>query len=320
MTQHSLPLEATPAYQAIMSPQQDTNLVFVSNILLGASFTYSAIQMNIVLAIIKSVQRLKNATGFRMSIRDFCKDTSNHNIKSEIKKEIHSLLSQPLHIPMGETGEDWLKINFISSAEYNSKEGFVEFGIDRKIMPLITNLTSEFTALNIVELFKVRSKHSKKLGMQLSRFRSTGVLRMSVEELKRKLGVSEKYAKFNDLKKGILEVAQKDFRNTSLSFDLKFHKVPGSAKIKTIEFILIDRTPLEKAITNEVHEKALKSLTDLEIRPKEARIIVLQVPLQEINRTIWGIKRNIQKIKFEGQTIEPGAYSWATFRNKYSLF
>ncbi len=316
--QTTLDLESSVAYQAIIAPTQDTNLIFVSNILLGSSLKYSAVQMNILFIMISNIQKFAKSNYFKISTRDFCKKTGNHNIKSEIAKEIQSLLSKPIHVPLPNK-KDWLKVNFISSAEYNDKEGYVEFGVDNKIKPLITNLLKEFTAINIAELFKVRSKHSKKIGMHLSRFKSTGVWMVKVDDLKNRLGIQTQYNKIHDLKQSVVEQAQKDFKDTSLAFDVKYHKKPGSNKTQTIEFRLLSHTPLERAINDNAGDVAFKKLIELGIREVEAKQILLFVPLQEINRSIWGIKKNIAKKKFEQTPVDSGAYSWATFRNKFNI-
>ena len=215
-----------------------------------------------------------------------------------------------------------LQIGLISSAEYIQGAGVIEIGLDPKIRPYIFELKENFTSFELNMALNLNSKFSKRLYEMLAQFRSTGILRVSVIELKERLKLidaktgEEQYEKWSDFEKYVIKVAQKELeKHTDITFDYKLKK---TGKRFTDIVFQIKQKPVstEGGINPEIiiNADGMKRIverltTDFRMRRDQVEEVIQKFSIQDINRTLYDINLKMKS----NEVANIGAYTAKTF-------
>ena len=152
------------------------------------------------------------------------------NIYKAAKETSLSLLKQTIYIGGDNAEEGWTAFNWVSKARYipakkhPSGMSVIELNFHDDLKPLLLHLTRDFNSVPLRELLAIESVSSIRLFEILyhDSFRgSRSILRYELNDLKKRIGLENKYEKFKDFRY-VLERAQKDFEeSTSLTFSFK---------------------------------------------------------------------------------------------------
>lgn len=293
-------------------PQEEKRLVVQDNAITTARYSMTALEKNIMYMVMAQLDKNDPPTRYyRISGKELMERTRKKIKYEELKEATNRLLDRELVI-IRDNG-NYLQIRPISSAEYDS-HGMIEIGLDAKIRPYLFELKNNFTTYELSMVLSLDSKFSKRLYEMLAQFRSTGILRISVQELKErfklydpKTGV-EQYEKWSAFEKYVLKVAQQEINeHTDLAFEYTLKKT--GKRITDIEFKF--NKPKDKTTPSPVDADITRLLerlvNDFRLRQDQAEKILAQYPLKEINRTLYDIslkKKDIANI---------GAYTAKTF-------
>ena len=119
-------------------------LVKKSNDLITARYELSLIEQKLILTLISMVDKDdKDFQQYRFYIKDFFELIEcNEENYTFLKNTFKSLLSKPLEI---NTDNGWLLCNWLSSAETDKNEGYVDVCFDPKLKPYMLKLKECFT-------------------------------------------------------------------------------------------------------------------------------------------------------------------------------
>ncbi|EXR37188.1 MULTISPECIES: replication initiation protein RepM [Acinetobacter] len=100
------------------------------------------------------------------------------------------------------------KSRWVSKVGYVKEEGCVQLIFAPDIIPLFVKLEEKFTRYELKQISPLTSIYAIRLYELLIRWRSTGKLYISIDELRSKLGlIEDEYKKMGDFKKRVLTVA-----------------------------------------------------------------------------------------------------------------
>lgn len=218
-----------------------------------------------------------------------------------------------------------LDVTMISDAEYIKGEGYIEIGLSPKLRPYLFNLKTNFTRYQLRMFGALRSKYSKRMYKMLSQFKSTGIMRISVAELKTRLKLldpktgKEAFAKnWTEFVNKVLDVAKEEVNeSTDLRCSYEAHKT--GRKFTHLEF-KIARVPMEqlKAMHGEdptMAELRNRLVTQFRLSDWQATDIIVHVPEQEIRKTFHEITVQLSDKRIKNI----GGYTAKVFNDKYSL-
>ena len=293
-----------------MKQPEEKRLVVQDNAITTARYSMTALEKNIMYMVMAQLDKNDPPTKYyRISGKELMERTRKKIKYDELKEATNRLLDRELFI-IRENG-NYLQIRPISSAEYDSN-GMIEIGLDAKIRPYLFELKNNFTTYELNIVLSLDSKFSKRLYEMLAQFRSTGILRLSVQELKERLKLydaktgEEQYEKWSAFEKYVLKVAQKEIGElTDLAFEYKLKKT--GKKITDIEF-LFNRPNVVNAPKDENAVRLSERLTtDFRLRQDQADKIITQFSTKDINRTLYDISLKKKEI------TNIGAYTAKTF-------
>jgi plasmid replication initiation protein len=189
------------------------------------------------------------------------------------------LLSKPLEI---KTDKGWLLCNWLSSAESDKKEGYVDVCFDPKIKPYLLKLKECFTIYQLKNILFLHSAYSVRTYEMLKQFESTGIKTISVDELRDILRVSPNYTVGN-ITQRILKPAQKELKeHTDISFTYNFIK--HGRRFTDITFKIKRNTRIPKLLQEEkskdkdIKRVSLQELANKCLKEQNCETIKLIMP------------------------------------------
>jgi plasmid replication initiation protein len=213
-------------------------LIVQDNEFINFRHTLTVQEARVFLSLVSQVD--KNDADFkdyRIDVLQFIEQTGlkKKNIYSELKRVSTSLRKKEFR-KENEDGS-FLVSGYISSAEYRSGEGFVELTFDPKLKPYLLGLKTKFTQYDIRNILSLRSIFSILLFQLLKQFESVGERTMSLTDLKYKLSLDDKFKQYNDFKRYVLEIAQREIKeNCDIYFD--YEELREGRKVTSIKFII----------------------------------------------------------------------------------
>jgi plasmid replication initiation protein len=300
------------------SKSSKKQLIFQDNAITTARYSMSALEKNIMYMVMAQLGKNDPADRYyQIYARDLMDRTKKEVRYVEFKEATSKLREREITI-LKENG-NILQIGLISSAEYIKGEGIIEIGLDPKIRPYLFELKENFTTFELNMALSLNSKFSKRLYEMLAQFRSTKILRISVNELKERLKLidsktkEEQYEKWSAFEKYVIKVAQKELEKfTDITFEYELSKT--GKRFTDIVFHIKQKPISEDTNTQAVPTEGAKRIierltTDFRLRKDQAQAIIAQFSVQDINRTLYDINLKMKS----NEVANIGAYTAKTF-------
>jgi plasmid replication initiation protein len=292
------------------------------NDLVSAHYDMSATEQNIFCSVLRQLQQEDPSDMiYRIYVKDLEAATNKNLDYQKIRIAVKKLLSRICTINR-ENG-NILDVVMMSDAEYIKGAGVVEIGLSSKIRPFLFDMKKYFTKYRFHMFMALKSKYSKRMYKMLSQFKHTGVMRISVEELKNRLNLldhktgKEKYTEWNMFAAKVLEVSKRELQTyTDIPFTYTAKKT--GRKFTSLEFKIQhmpQQLPLKFGEDKVVGDLQKRLTKEFGLSSWQANDIVVNVPEKDISRTLYAIKLK----KLEGKVTNLGGFTAQTFENKYQL-
>lgn len=135
-----------------------------------------------------------------LSVAEYAKEfgIEQDNAYAILKEATDKLMKTSFSI---QNGKNILKINVCSQAEYRKSEGRIDIEFTPNIMPHLAELTGNFTMYNLNDIAGFSSIYTTRFFELVMQFKQTGELKISVADLRFKLGCIKKFKQYYDFKK-----------------------------------------------------------------------------------------------------------------------
>ena len=184
---------------------------------------------------------------YALRIEDYRKEIGSKNKDTEFYvKQAEELMKNPFRI-------NKKLFNWCSMVDWGSVEGYIVFSIHSDLKPYLLNLQKHFTTYNIVNVLSLRGDYSPRLYeylvMEWKEFKrnykkrhnktpKNYTIELEIDWLREHLGISKGY-KYNDIKRQIIEVAKKQFKEkTDIQFDYEEQKI--GRKVNSLKITIRD--------------------------------------------------------------------------------
>lgn len=196
--------------------------VIQPNIITSARYDYTVTEKRIIYHIIKNIQDKMKSGIAETLFGDLLlsipmKELVKHEHYRRVKINLISLRKKSFTIttwidPTGKGEDGWLDVGFVNYTEYEEASGNVVFEVSKKMVPYLLEVARGFTSYTLMVALSLKSSYSQRFYECCSRFKSTGVWNISVEDLKVMLVLEDKYLVYTHFKHRVLEVAQKELK------------------------------------------------------------------------------------------------------------
>jgi hypothetical protein len=188
--------------------------------------------------------------------------------------------------------------------------------------PFFFALKNNYTLFQFQTVIRLKSKYSKGIYEMLSQFKSTGIFKISVNELKKRFDLidlksgKEQYTEFGLFATKVLEVAKREINESAeISFDYITKKT--GRKITDLEFRISSRKTTNGLadldnLNSQVIELKERLVSKFRLSKTLAQKVIENIPYDQINKILYDIKlddsdRKIKKL---------GAYATSVFQNR----
>ena len=293
------------------------------NDLITAYYDMSASEQNIFALLLSKLKRDDPPDQrYCISVKEIADLTKKHVDYQKVRRSAKKLLLRICTL-IRENG-DPLYVAMISDAAHIRDAGYFKIGISPQLRPYVFNLKTNFTRYQLLIFGALKSKYSKRIYKMLSQFKSTGVMRVSVEILKKRLQLldpktgQEKFKIWTIFVKKVLEVAKQEINEFSdLRFTYRAQKTGRKFTILEFKIVHLSQAQLQaKYGENDMDADLHKRLVSyFKLSDWQATDIIVHVPDKEIGKTLHEIQ--VQVINHRIQNI--GGYTAKIFDSKYNL-
>lgn len=313
-------MESITANRDVLISLKDRPLV-QHNLLTMAPHDMSAAEKDIVYMILAQLENDDPLDKiYYIYIKDMEKLTSKELSYDQVHKATLRLIKRAYTI---KEKKSILQVGVISSARYITGTGKIAIRIDPEIRPYLFGLKSDFTKYRFFMVMSLKSKYAKRLYEMFSQFKNTGIMRISIKELKERLCLfdpksgKEKYTIWTMFKKKVLDVAEKEIKQyTDISFSYTVKKTCRT--FTDLEF-KINYKPRQLTLQyddNNEHTSIYKRLTEkFRLSPWQSSLILEKVSEQEIGKVLY----EIQLKNINNGLNNIGGFTAQTFENRYRL-
>ena len=134
-------------------------------------------------------------------------------------------------------GKKIIKHRWVSAITYHEGEGWIELGFSHEITPYLVALRGNHTSYKLEQASALRSVYSWRLLEMMMQFKSTGLLRIDIDEFCHAMEVPETYRKnFKDLRNRVINIAVSELTEKDgwqIEWEGKKH---GSRRVNSLEF------------------------------------------------------------------------------------
>lgn len=194
------------------------DVIVKSNSLIEASYKLTLNEKRLILYMIAMIK--KNDDSFRtckIAVKDFIKtyNMNSKNAYSEIKKVIKSLTSKNIYIRdiHGKNSDAYIYIAWLASGKY--EDGYLELEFSNFLKPYLLQLEKRFSVYNLSEFTGFKSVYGIRMFEVFRQYENIGHRYYNLDDLKKILGVENKYPKYSNFKQKIINVALKEVHKNS---------------------------------------------------------------------------------------------------------
>ena len=195
--------------------------------------------ISLCMAKLDSVRLDNGRYKFKINAQDFG-DTFNISNQAayvqlqDVGKRLMGRVAQ--HIEEGRRGKIIRRWVWVTNTEYHEGEGYISLTFNHEMTPHLFMLRKEFTSYQLKHAVTLRSIYSWRLLELLMQFKSTGLLRIDIDEFCHAVEAPDSARKnFGELRRRIIEPAVKEL---ILKNNLLLEWVPKKAgrKVNSLEF------------------------------------------------------------------------------------
>lgn len=220
--------------------EQNVNM---SNSLIRAAHGISLAEKRVVSACLAKMDSVRMDNGrykFKLTAEEFAEtfcvslDTAYEQLIDTGKKLMKRTARSIEETPRGKKERIWV---WVSGVTYHYGEGWVELGFSHEMTPHLALLRKEFTSYKLKHASALRSMYSWRLLELMMQFKSTGLLRIDIEEFCHAMEASVSARKnFGELRRTVIEPAVKEL-TTKDNFLIEWEGTKhGGRKITGLEF------------------------------------------------------------------------------------
>lgn len=153
------------------------------------------------------------------------------------------------------------KINVCSQADYKSTQGRIDIEFTPNIMPHLAELGNNFTMYNLNEIAGFGSIYTTRFYELLMQFKTTGELRISVADLRFKLGCTEIFSRYNDFKRFTIQHAVDEI-NSQWTLNIKYEEIKTGRTVTDLIFTF------KQTFTRKAYDPVKKKMRTQLTRPR----------------------------------------------------
>jgi plasmid replication initiation protein len=290
------------------------------NAIVRARYDMTVIEKNVIYMLLAQLHDADPPNKvYYISVKDIERLTGKEINYGQFEKSTMRLVTRGYTI---KEGDEILQIAVVSSVRHIKNQGMIAVKFDSDIRPYLFNLKDNFTKFGFLMAMSLQSIYSKRLYEMLSQFKSTGIMRISIDEIKYRLCIidpqtkKDKYAIWTAFANKVLNIAQRELEQlTDINFTYKAKKrgrkytdLEFNIKYQPQKLVLPEVNPMKEVIYNRLTERH-------QLSKWQADLILQKIPESDIHKTLY----DIQVKNINGEINNMGGFTATTFENVHKI-
>ena len=231
--------DAAKLEEAVVALALQNNIVAKSNVLIRASYTLSLQEQRLVLAAMSKLDSRRlgitpssDQSKIRVTAAEFGETYGIDPRKAyeELREATNHLYERSINEI---AGKKTTKLRWVDLATYHDGEGWTEVRFTPAVLPLLTLLREKFTSYRLQQVANLRGKYSIRIFEMLAQFSSTGLMRITLEDLVSALQLP--YERYADIARRVIEPAVEELTAKS-NLDINWRGLKVGKAYKAVEF------------------------------------------------------------------------------------
>jgi plasmid replication initiation protein len=230
-------------------------IVAKANDLVRARHSFSTVEQRIFAMMIARLDRESEFPVQEVSLRRVCdlSGIDKSNIYRKADELADSLLDQSVEVrTKDEDGtREFTRLNVFSLCRHREGSGTIEAKFNDDMRDLLLELKEKFTLYLITVFLRLRSKYSTQIYELLKMRQGLRRLKMTVEEFRHSLGLENKYERFWQLRRRVIEQARGEMKEKA-DICFTYNVLRDGNSPRAIEFYIHENNP----VVEELRESA----------------------------------------------------------------
>lgn len=248
-----------------------TQRVVKHNDLVKARSNLSKIEHRVIAMLIAQLDRDDESFDLqRIHIRDIIEKSgsSSQDLYNRGKEICQRLLNQKIQIQTKENGRRVYEgYNALDKIRYVEGDGYIEARFNDSMKPFLLELKRRFTIYQLEAFMQLGSRYSMRVYELLKMREDLRWLRMPIQHLRELLSCEDKYSRFGDFRRRVIERAQSEVNSTTdITFTYKVER-EGQSPVR-INFMI---EPQKEAVPEieTVRSTSEEGPQEVGVRPEE---------------------------------------------------
>mgnify|MGYP006430554589 CR=1 FL=1 len=242
-----------PKQKKLEFDAEEDQVVAKANQLIQGRHDFTTAEQRIFVSMVAELDRsMETFPEQEIRIEDVCKPSGidPSNLYRRVDEITDNLLDKKVSVRQNDDeGEEtrFKKYNVFSTCEYERGSGTVTAKFNDDMASFLLKLKERFTLYLVTVFLRLRSRYSTQIYERLKMRQDLRRLSMSVEALRMGLSIENKYSKFSDLKRSVLERARKELKEKAdIYFTYRINRKNNSPQ--SIDFFIHDNEPVIQEI------------------------------------------------------------------------
>jgi plasmid replication initiation protein len=238
-------------------------LVTKANTLIRSHFKLNLEEQKIIATLVSLIQpQDEDFKPYEFKVSEFMKllDVQDKSMYTRIPIITKGLMKKVFEIQDGDT---LLQISWICSAKYNKGTGVVTLKFTPDLKPYLLGLKELFTPYRLENILSLTGQYSIRLYELLKSYEFKGVWEVTFSELSKILKLTKSYLDSYDMKKRILEPAEKEI-NEKTDITFSYETITERKKVVALKFHIQanPKNKLKKTLSESPERQELPALPD----------------------------------------------------------
>jgi plasmid replication initiation protein len=307
------------------------------NNLIKAEFDFSTTEVRIFLHMLNQI-KIEDTDFSLMKIPiSMITSSKGGNTIKEMRKIQEVIVTKKLiveNIVKDKKGNDKLRtkvFSIIPTCNYIEGEGYLEARFNNDAKEYLLNLKEDgnFTQSEFDTLRTLKSYYSHRIYWLLKQYTFKGYRELTVTSLRRMMKLEEKYPKFNDFKKFVINIAQQELEHTDMAFS--YSLVKKGREIDTIVFTInnakIDAEPTVFNQPPAPTPETIQAEEDLKLKAAITKLKDWGLSNQQINKILAKVAHNdiyrtnypMQSYFHNNPAVNKAAYVWTAYCKAFDI-
>jgi plasmid replication initiation protein len=298
----------------------DSQFVVVKhNCIVEAGYTLTTYEQRILLTCIAQIDSTKPITAndeFEVSVLDIADlvKVETHAVYDYLNEAVKRLAERWLIIETPTDIDKQLRTRWISAITYRKKRGVIKLTFAKHILPYLSDLSREFTQYKLSNVSNFKSSYSFRLYEFLKRWVNIGEKQFSVEWIREKLEIQNKYPRMDNFKKDVIDVAVKEINEHS-DMTVAYEPVKKGRNIIAFKFTYTITKPQKKTTVQQQQHSLFLNPLDV-IKKSTSKTETTKKQFTSSSSTeygpkgefLWGLKRaDVERNAKVGEGYEQAA-------------